>query len=68
MGPDYDVETHFTPAYNPWDQRICLVPNGDLFEAIRSGRADVVTDHIDTFTETGILLLESGRELRPTSS
>ena len=55
-GPDYDVETHFTPRYNPWDQRLCLVPNSDLFEAIRSGKASVVTDHIERFTETGIEL------------
>lgn len=62
LGPDYDVATHFTPNYNPWDQRLCLVPNGDLFEAIRSGKASVVTDHVDRFTEKGILL-KSGREL-----
>ena len=62
LGPDYDVDTHFTPTYNPWDQRLCLIPDGDLFVAIRSGRASVVTDHIDTFTEDGILLA-SGEEL-----
>ena len=62
LGPDYDVETHFTPRYNPWDQRLCLVPNADLFEAIRAGKASVVTDHIETFTEKGILL-KSGQEL-----
>jgi cation diffusion facilitator CzcD-associated flavoprotein CzcO len=62
LGEDYDVEKHFTPAYNPWDQRLCLIPNNDLFEAIRSGQASVVTESIDTFTETGILL-ESGEEL-----
>jgi cation diffusion facilitator CzcD-associated flavoprotein CzcO len=62
LGKDYDVEKHFTPAYDPWDQRLCLVPNNDLFLAIRSGKASVATDHIDTFTETGILL-ESGEEL-----
>jgi cation diffusion facilitator CzcD-associated flavoprotein CzcO len=62
LGPDYDVDTHFTPRYNPWDQRLCLVPNGDLFTAIKSGRASVVTDHIDTFTERGIRL-RSGAEL-----
>ncbi len=62
LGKDYDVEKHFTPAYNPWDQRLCLVPNSDLFEAIRSGKASVATDTIDTFTENGILL-ESGEEL-----
>jgi monooxygenase len=58
----YDVDTHFNPAYNPWDQRLCLVPDGDLFKAIRDQRASVVTDHIATFTERG-LLLESGAEL-----
>ena len=56
LGPDYDVDKHFTPSYNPWDQRLCLVPNSDLFNAIRSGKADVVTDEIVTFTETGIQL------------
>ncbi|MFM7687354.1 MAG: flavin-containing monooxygenase [Actinomycetota bacterium] len=61
--PGVDVDTHFTPPYNPWDQRLCLVPNGDLFEAIREGRASVVTDHIDTFTETGVRL-KSGTELQ----
>ena len=50
----YAVDTHFAPSYNPWDQRMCLVPDGDLFVAIRDGRASVVTDHIDTFTESGI--------------
>jgi len=58
----YDVDTHFTPTYDPWDQRVCIVPNGDLFAAIRNGRASVATDHIDTFTETGIRLA-SGDEL-----
>ena len=62
LGTDYDIETHFTPRYNPWDQRICLVPNGDLFEALKSGKADVVTDEINTFTKNGILL-KSGKEL-----
>jgi cation diffusion facilitator CzcD-associated flavoprotein CzcO len=57
-----DVDTHFRPAYNPWDQRLCFVPDGDLFTALRSGRASIVTDHIDTFTETGIRL-RSGEEL-----
>src|SRR5262249_21652778 len=56
LGPDYDVETHFTPRYDPWDQRLCLVPNSDLFAAIRSGQASVVTDQIATFTEHGIEL------------
>ena len=62
LGPEYDVDTHFTPRYNPWDQRMCLVPNGDLFKAIREGRAEVVTDHIECFTPGG-LRLKSGREL-----
>ena len=58
----YDVETNFTPRYDPWDQRLCLVPDGDLFKAIRDRRADVVTDTIETFTKTGIRLT-SGTEL-----
>ena len=62
LGPDYDVDQHFTPSYNPWDQRLCLVPNGDLYEAIRSKKVSVVTDQIKTFTETGIKL-RSGTEL-----
>ena len=62
LGPDYDVDTHFTPNYNPWDQRMCLIPNGDLFESIKSGRSSVVTDHIDRFVENGILL-KSGEVL-----
>ena len=62
LGPDYDIEKHFTPRYDPWDQRLCLVPNSDFFEAINSGKASIVTDHIDTFTENGISL-KSGDEL-----
>ena len=62
LGPDYDVEKHFTPRYNPWDQRLCLVPDADLFAAIRSGKASVVTDEIEAFTENG-LLLRSGETL-----
>ncbi len=62
LGPDYDVATHFTPRYNPWDQRMCLVPDSDLFAAIKTGRAEVVTDTIESFTETGIQL-KSGRTL-----
>jgi cation diffusion facilitator CzcD-associated flavoprotein CzcO len=58
----YDVDTHFKPAYNPWDQRMCLIPDGDLFEAISRGDASVVTDHVETFTETGVQLA-SGQEL-----
>ena len=62
LGPDYDVATHFTPKYNPWDQRLCLVPDADLFRAIRKKKASVVTDQIETFTEKGIKL-KSGAEL-----
>lgn len=62
VGEGFDVETHFSPSYDPWDQRLCLVPDGDLFEAIRDGRVDVVTDHVERFTTTGIRL-RSGREL-----
>jgi monooxygenase len=62
LGPDYDVEKHFTPRYNPWDQRLCLVPDADLFRAIRGQQVSVVTDQIETFTETGIRLT-SGSEL-----
>ncbi len=56
LGPAYDVGTHFAPRYNPWEQRLCLVPDGDLFRAIRNGRASVVTDRIETFTEDGVAL------------
>ena len=59
---DEVVEKHFTPPYNPWDQRLCLIPNGDLYEAINTGTASVVTDHIERFTETGIQL-KSGEHL-----
>ena len=59
---DFDVATHFNPSYNPWDQRLCAVPDADLFKVIAKGKADVVTDKIVRFTKTGILL-ESGREL-----
>jgi cation diffusion facilitator CzcD-associated flavoprotein CzcO len=62
LGPDYDIGTHFTPRYNPWDQRLCLVPDGDLFRAIREQRASVVTNQIDTFTPKGIRL-KDGSEL-----
>ncbi|HEU4713018.1 MAG TPA: NAD(P)/FAD-dependent oxidoreductase [Pyrinomonadaceae bacterium] len=61
LGKEYDPK-HFTPHYNPWDQRLCLVPDSDLFRAIRERRVSVVTDHIETFTETG-LLLKSGAHL-----
>ena len=56
LGPDADLATHFTPRYNPWEQRLCLVPDGDFFKAVRTGRASVVTDTIERFTETGIAL------------
>ena len=59
---DFDFETHLTPKYNPWDQRLCLVPDGDLFRSIRKGTSSIVTDRIATFTKKG-LLLESGTEL-----
>ena len=62
LGNDYDVEKHFTPRYNPWDQRMCLVPDSDLFNSIKRGKASVVTDHIDHFTENGILV-KSGEHL-----
>jgi len=62
LGPDFDVKTHFTPTYNPWDQRLCLVPDSDLFTSLKGGTSSVVTDHIDTFTATGIRL-KSGAEL-----
>jgi monooxygenase len=62
LGPDYDVATHFTPPYNPWDQRLCAVPDGDMFDVIRDGDAEVVTDHIDRFIGSGILL-KSGKQL-----
>ncbi|HEX7285493.1 MAG TPA: NAD(P)/FAD-dependent oxidoreductase [Candidatus Angelobacter sp.] len=62
LGTDFDVDTHFTPRYRPWEQRMCLVPDADMFEAIKSGRAEVVTDHIETFTEEGVLL-KSGKQL-----
>jgi monooxygenase len=63
LGPDYDVEKHFSPSYDPWDQRVCVVPNGDLFESIQSGKVSMVTEHIDCFTANGVLL-KSGEELK----
>ena len=62
LPPGYDIDTHFTPRYDPWDQRLCVVPDGDLFKAIRAGTASVVTDHIASFTEKG-LRLRSGTEI-----
>ncbi|WP_420428086.1 flavin-containing monooxygenase [Algiphilus sp.] len=61
MGKDFNPKD-FTPSYNPWDERLCVVPNGDLFKALRGGNASIVTDHIDTFTENGIRL-QSGKEI-----
>ena len=62
VGQDVPLEPHFSPSYRPWRQRLAVVPEGDLFLAVRAGQASVVTDHIETFTETGILL-KSGREI-----
>lgn len=62
LDADYDIATHLTPRYNPWDQRLCLAPDGDFFAAIRAGKASIVTEQIETFTETGIRL-RSGQEL-----
>ncbi len=63
LGPDYDVETHFTPRYRPWRQRLAFVPDGDLFQGIKSGKASVVTDQIERFTPDGVLL-KSGKALK----
>jgi cation diffusion facilitator CzcD-associated flavoprotein CzcO len=62
LGPDYDVQTHFTPRYRPWRQRIAFIPDGDLFQAVRAGKTSVVTDEIDRFRQSGILL-KSGKVL-----
>ena len=62
LGPKADIATHFTPRYNPWEQRLCLVPDGDFFQAINAGSASVVTDQIESFTETGVQL-KSGAAL-----
>ena len=62
LGADYDVKTHFTPGYNPWDQRLCLIPDDDLYNVINAGKAVVETDHIEAVTESG-LKLKSGKEL-----
>ncbi len=63
LGPQFDVDKHFKPNYKPWDQRLCLVPDGDLFKALREGRASVATDQIETFTADGIQL-RSGQLLK----
>jgi cation diffusion facilitator CzcD-associated flavoprotein CzcO len=62
LGPDYDIDTHFTPTYRPWRQRIAFIPDGDFLQAIAAGKASVVTDEIESFTEAGILL-KSGKVL-----
>jgi monooxygenase len=62
LKPGYDVDKHFVPPYNPWEQRVCLVPDSDLFRVLNTGQAEIVTDHIDRLTETGILL-KSGQTL-----
>ena len=62
LGPDYDLDTHLNPHYDPWEERLCLVPNDDFFDAIKSGNASIVTEHIASFTESGILL-RSGEQL-----
>ena len=62
LGEDYDVETHFTPSYNPWDERLCLIPNADLFEAIKADKARVVTGTIDRITANGVVM-EGGEEV-----
>ena len=59
----FDVDTHFNPKYNPWDERLCACPDGDFFRALRKGTADVVTGHIESFTESGVLL-QSGQEIK----
>lgn len=59
--PNHDVKKHFTPKYNPWDQRFCVVPDGDLFKALRKGTADIVTDHIERFDANGIVLRSGER-------
>jgi cation diffusion facilitator CzcD-associated flavoprotein CzcO len=63
LRPDIDVDTHFSPRYKPWDQRVCLIPDGDLYQALNSGKAEIVTDEIECFTPDG-LRLKSGRELK----
>jgi cation diffusion facilitator CzcD-associated flavoprotein CzcO len=62
VGPDFDVETHLNPSYDPWDERLCLAPNGDFFEALRTGQASIVTGHIDRFTQRG-LQMKTGEEI-----
>lgn len=62
LGPDFDLKTHFTPRYNPWDERLCLVPDNDFFQAMNAGKVEVVTDTIESFTERGVRM-QSGQEV-----
>ncbi len=62
LGKDYDIDTHLTPDYGPWDQRLCLIPNGDLFASLKSGEADIATGHIERFTQKGVQL-QSGQHI-----
>lgn len=62
LGDSVDVDIHFNPKYNPWDQRVCLVPDSDLFNVLKDGSASIVTDHVETFTETGVVL-KSGESI-----
>jgi cation diffusion facilitator CzcD-associated flavoprotein CzcO len=62
LGDDFDIESHFTPSYRPWRQRLAFLPDGDLFQGISAGKATVVTDQLERFTEKGVLL-KSGKEL-----
>lgn len=62
MGPSYDTDQHFSPSYGPWDQRVCVVPDSDLFRAVKGGRASIVTDTIERFSQTGVVLT-NGKEL-----
>ncbi len=62
LGKDYDVDTHFSPKYNPWDERLCVVPDNDLFHSIKDGKCSIITDHIDAFTENGVQL-KSGKKI-----
>ncbi len=63
LGPDFDVRQHFTPRYNPWTQRVCALPDGDLFKTLKAGRANVVTDEVAHFTPDGVVL-QSGQQLQ----
>ena len=63
LGPDYDIDTHFTPRYNPWDQRLCLIRNADLFKSIRAGKTEVCTGDIECMTPTGLKMRGDDEEL-----